>query len=330
MERHRQSPRDRRAEKRRDLARSTCSPIGSVAKNARQAKRNANRRERRAQTDALKTMRKQPCLCHEDPDICPRCDRELTHFDSHTSRPKYWRFYGYGNCYGDRWAWDKFSQVFRWAEFKRARLSMVEFEAEIVAFGAKPAHAHAIFHLLWRYFEWGGRQCRAPKMSEASLRSAVCERGVEWSHLTELLLRNIARRICTHGSFAAAAQWSYELGVDLMFENGSVVKPVRWSDPVEPKLHDLDDGWWISLSRGEVRPLRYAAKEDLESYFLGCYRPLRDIDDVEAWCEETLRFFEVFWGPRFLETPEGRWIIGELAKDAIPIRGTNQITRQGA
>lgn len=124
-------------------------------------------------------MRKQPCLCHEDPDVCPRCDHELTHFDSHTSRPKYWRFYGYGNCYGERWAWDKFSQIFRWAEFNRARLSMVEFEAEIVAFGAKPAHAHAIFHLLWRYFEWGGRQCRAPKMSEASLRSAVCERGVE-------------------------------------------------------------------------------------------------------------------------------------------------------
>lgn len=48
MERHRQSPRDRRAEKRRDLARSTCSPLGSVAKNARQAKRNANRRERRS------------------------------------------------------------------------------------------------------------------------------------------------------------------------------------------------------------------------------------------------------------------------------------------
>lgn len=330
MERHRQSHRDRRAEKRRDLARSTCSPLGTVAKQARQAKRNANRRERRAQTDALKTMRKHPCLCHEDPDVCPRCDHEVTHFDSHTSRPKYWRFYSYGNCYGERWAWDKFSQVYRWAESKRARLSTVEFEAEIVAFGSKPAHAHAIFHLLWRYFTWSGRQSRAPEMSQAALRSAVCERGVEWSPSVKPLLCNIAHRICTHGSFIAAAQWSYDLCRGLRLVNGSVVKPVFWSDPVEPKLQDPDDGWWVTHIQEGSRPANSIVDDESESYPYDCYRPLRGIDDVDSWCDEVLRFFDVFWGPRFLETPQGNWIIGELVKDSIPIRGTHHITRQGA
>jgi hypothetical protein len=95
--------RDRQAEKRRDLARSTCSPLGSFARAARAAKRNANRRERRAQKAALITVRKALCLCDEDVDHCPRCDQEMSHFGVETSRPKTRPWNGYSHCYEYRW-----------------------------------------------------------------------------------------------------------------------------------------------------------------------------------------------------------------------------------
>jgi len=60
------------------------------------------------------------------------------------------------------------------------------------------------------------------------------------------------------------------------------------------------------------------------------WQPLLGITDADACRNEILRFFDVFWGPRFLETPQGRWIIGELVNEAIPIRGTNEIISQGA
>jgi hypothetical protein len=48
------------------------------------------------------------------------------------------------------------------------------------------------------------------------------------------------------------------------------------------------------------------------------YRPLWGIQDAAAWAAEIQRLFDVFWGPRFLQTPEGRWVISELVTTAIP------------
>jgi len=331
MDRHRQSHRDRRAEKRRDLARSTCSPRGRLAKNARLAKRNTNRRERRAQVDALKVMRKLPCLCHEDPDVCPRCDHELTHFDRHTSCPKDSSAFEYGSCQGYRWSGDELSQVYRWLESRRARLSIVELEAEVLGFGSKTAHAHATFHLL-RYLHCVApeKESGAPQMSVATLRRAVCERGVEWSPSIRPLLRNIARRICTHGSFQGASQWSYDLCDGLTFLPGCVVTSRNWHGRMGPRLRNPDDGWWVYHPEEGFEPLHSVDDDDVGSFIRNGWRPLLGIADVDAWCTEILRFFDVFWGPRFLETPQGRWIIGELVKEAIPIRGTNEIISRGA
>jgi hypothetical protein len=50
------------------------------------------------------------------------------------------------------------------------------------------------------------------------------------------------------------------------------------------------------------------------------YRPLWGIHDAAAWAAEIQRLFDVFWGPRFLNTPEGRWVIGELVTTAISKR----------
>jgi hypothetical protein len=48
------------------------------------------------------------------------------------------------------------------------------------------------------------------------------------------------------------------------------------------------------------------------------YRPLHGIQDIATWSEEMQRLFDAMWGPGFLETPQGRWIIGELIKTSIP------------
>ena len=51
------------------------------------------------------------------------------------------------------------------------------------------------------------------------------------------------------------------------------------------------------------------------------YRPLWGIQDAAAWAAEIQRLFDVFWGPRFLQTPEGRWVISKLATTSTPKLG---------
>ncbi len=256
--------RDWKSDKRRDLARSTCSPLKRTARAAREAKRNANRRERRAQITATVAVRKNSCLCSENPDFCPQCDQETTHFDVNKSRPKAWPWCTYSHCYGHRWESDKFSQIFRWADSRRAEISLVELRAEILALGKSSAHAHAIFHLLLFYFpkQWPHEMdfWQAPKMTTAALKSSLQERGIEWRNKPKSLLTEIARRICTYGSFEAADKWSTDLSCN----------------------------------------------------------PLRGIQDIHSWASETQRLFDAMWGPRFLETPQGRWVIGELVATAVP------------
>ena len=256
--------RDWKSDKRRDLARSTCSPLKRTAYSVREAKRNANRRERRAQNTATVVVRKNSCLCTEDPDFCPQCDYETSHFDVNKSRPKVREWYGYSHCYHRRWESDKFSQIFRWADSRRAEISLVELKAEILALGKSPAHAHAIFHLLLFYFPRMGSPegdfWRAPKITSAALKSVLQERGIEWRNKPKSLLMEIARRICTHGNFNAANKWSSEL----------------------------------------------------------CINPLLGIQDIQGWASETQHLFDAMWGPRFLETPQGRWVISELVATAVP------------
>ena len=74
--------RDWNSDKRRDLARSTCSPLKKIAHASRKVKRNANRRLRRAQNMAIVAVLKNACLCNENPDYCPRCDQETSAFSS--------------------------------------------------------------------------------------------------------------------------------------------------------------------------------------------------------------------------------------------------------
>jgi len=294
--------RDRKAEKRRDLARSTCSPLGSVAREARKVKRNANRRQRRAQKASLIAVRKALCLCSEDSDQCPRCDQEMSHFDAKTSRPKARPWCDYTRIYHHRWEWDKFSQIYRWVEAREAKLSRVELIQEIHSLGRSPAHSHAIFHLLLSYSPAQTGKIAPPKMTTAALTSALRERGVEYCERPERLLVTIAERICTHGKFDAANQWSFELCYGLRVDTDGVRNIwFSWQrDGTKLHLRHLDSGW--SMDRDSR---------------IG-YRPLGGIHDAAAWAAETLRLFDVFWGPRFLETPEGRWVISELVTTAIP------------
>ena len=236
--------RNRQAEKRRDLARSTCSPLGSVAREARKAKRNANRRERRAQKASLIAVRKAPCLCDEDPNHCPRCDHEMSHFDVKTSRPKTWPWFHLSHCYEYRWQWDKFSQIYRWVESREAELSRTELLQEIHSLGRRPAHAHAIFHLLMHYSPSQTGKAAPPKMTVAALTSALRERGVEYCEHPEQLLATIAERICTHGKFAAANQWSFELCYGLYVDADGVRNQLIWwqRHGVELHLRHLDAG----------------------------------------------------------------------------------------
>jgi len=301
--------RDRKAEKRRDLARSTCSPLGSVAREARKAKRNANRRQRRAQKASLIAVRKAPCLCAEDSDHCPRCDQEMSHFDAKTSRPKAQPWCNYSHCFEYRWDWDKFSQIYRWVEAREAKLSRVELLQEIHSLGRSPAHAHAIFHLLMHYLPSQTGKAAPSKMTAAALTSALRERGVEYCERPERLLATIAERICTHGKFASANQWSFELCLGLYVDaDGVRNQRLRWQHHnTNLYLRHLDSGWWMDRDNQ-----------------IG-YRPLWGIHAAASWATETQRLFDVFWGPRFLETPEGRWVIGELVTTAIPKLGANLI-----
>ena len=72
------------------------------------------------------------------------------------------------------------------------------------------------------------------------------------------------------------------------------------------RLKDLDDGWQFEVHQ------QYWWTEERG------YRPLRGIQDIQGWASETQRLFDAMWGPRFLETPQGRWVIGELVTTAVP------------
>jgi len=296
--------RNRQAEKRRDLARSTCSPVTGAARGARKAKRNANRRERRAQKAALVAAQKAVCLCHEDADECPRCDLEMSQFHVETSRPKAYPWSRYERCHEYRQEGDKFSQIYRWADARFAELSCAEFLREVQLLGNRVAHAHAIFHLKKDYLSPWPRRCAPPKMTVAALTSALRERGMEYCEHPERLLTMIAERICTHGKFEAANQWSFELchGLDVDAD-GVRNRSVSLVNSVELHLRRLDAMWWMD-------------HDDKIGY-----RPLWGIQDAAAWATEMQRLFDVFWGPRFLNTPEGRWVISELVTTAIPKRG---------
>jgi len=297
--------RDRQAEKRRDLARSTCSPIKGAARNARAAKRNANRRERRAQKTILIAARKVECLCDEDIDFCPRCDMEMLNRDKKTSRPKFFPWHYYLHCWQERQAWDKLSQIYRWAQARHAELSNADLLREFHNFGQKIAYVHAISHLSQRYelWKWWHGECEPESLTLAAFKSVLREHGLAWCEDTTQLLTDVAERICTHGKFRAADRWSFDLCDGLIF-NGKDVRngKHRWRyDSRELCLRGLDEGWWVK-PEDEIG-----------------YRPLHGIQDAAQWAAEIQRLFDLFWGPRFLETPEGRWVIGELVRKAIPI-----------
>jgi hypothetical protein len=137
-------------------------------------------------------------------------------------------------------------------------------------------------------------------MTVAALTSALRERGVGYCEHPERLLTMIAERICTHGKFAAANQWSFELCHGLDVDADGVRNRELWGSRVKLHLRHLDTGWWMN-------------PDDQIGY-----RPLWGIQDAAAWAAEIQRLFDVFWGPRFLNTPEGRWIIGELVTTAVP------------
>lgn len=294
------------ANKRRDLARSTCSPIKSVAHEARDAKRNANRRYRRAQKTLLVEVRKRLCFCWEESDHCPRCDLETSLTEINKSRPKLQRWFYYSRCHERRWEWDKFSQILRWADSLRSELSLVEMKSEILALGMSPAHKHAIFHLNEFYF--GEDFSRAPKMSVASLKASFLERGLTWRNKPKSQLKEIALRVCTHGSFGAVDQWAADLCVGLEVLRAEEVSLISVSRqfPVPRFFNNLDCNWRFSV-------------HDMHLWsYESAHRPLHGIADVECWVDEMQRMFDTLWGPRFLETPQGRWIIGELIKSSIP------------
>jgi len=297
--------RDRQAEKRRDLARSTCSPTKGAARNARAAKRNANRRERRAQKTILTAARKAECLCDVDVDVCPRCDMEMLNRDKKTSRPKFFPWHYNLRCWQERRAWDKLSQIHRWARARHAELSNAELLCEFHNFGRKIAYVHAISHLSQRYelWKWWYGECEPESLTLAAFKSVLREHGLAWCEDTTQLLTEVAERICTHGKFRAADRWSFDLCDGLIFDGKQVRNGKhRWRyNSRELCLPGLDEGWWVNHEEK-----------------IG-YRPLRGIEDAARWAAEIQRLFDLFWGPRFLETPEGRWVIGELVRKAIPV-----------
>jgi hypothetical protein len=147
---------------------------------------------------------------------------------------------------------------------------------------------------------------QAPKMATAALQSSLRERGIEWRNKPKSLLTEIARRICTHGSFEAANKWSSDLCCNLkVTRDGGVCIDDRVEHEFKARLKDLDDGWQFEVHQ------QYWWTEERG------YRPLRGIQDIQGWATETQRLFDAMWGPRFLETPQGRWVIGELVTTAV-------------
>jgi hypothetical protein len=233
----------------------------------------------------------------------------MSHFDVETSRPKMYPWNYHEGCHKYRQGWDKLSQIYRWVKAREAELSRIELLQEIHSLGRSIACSHAIFHLL-RDYSWSRtREAAPPKMTVAALTSALRERGVEFCEHPERLLTKIGQRICTHGKFSAANQWSFELCHGLQVATDRIRSDWRSREAGgrKPQLEHLDSGWWL----------------DCENQ-IG-YRPLWGIQDAAPWAAEIQRLFDVFWGPRFLETPEGRWIIGELLTTAIPKRGESPI-----
>jgi hypothetical protein len=294
------------AKKRRDLARSTCSPKKSVAHDARDAKRNVNRRQRRAHKDLLTEVLKNTCFCSEETDHCPRCDLETSVTEVNKSRPKSYKWYPYNRCHERRWEWDKFSQILRWADSLRSEMSQVAMLAEILALGKSPAHKHAVFHLNLIYF--GEGFASAPKMSVPSLKASFKERGVKWQSKPESQLKEIAFRVCTHGDFGAVGRWVADLCFDLevLRVEGVSLCSRSWVHRVPTYFKNLDCNW------------RFMDIQMSNWSFESAYRPLHGIQDIATWSEEMQRLFDAMWGPDFLETPQGRWIIGELIKTSIP------------
>jgi hypothetical protein len=79
-----------------------------------------------------------------------------------------------------------------------------------------------------------------------------------------------------------------------------------WQFPLPRYFNNLDGNW------------RFVDHEQYYSTYETAYRPLHGIADVEDWVDEMQRLFDTMWGPNFLETPQGRWIIGELVESSIP------------
>jgi hypothetical protein len=295
-----------RTKKLRDLARSTCSPLKSVAQEARKVKRNANRRQRHAQKLLLVDVLKNHCLGCDDSDSCERCDLETSLTEIGKSRPKLYPWYLYSGCHERRWEWDKFSQLIRWADSRHAELSLVDFNAEIRALGESPAHKHAIFHLLLIYFDDGFNS--APKMSAQSLKTIFREHGIDWKEKVLSNFQEIGNRICMHGNFSASDRWVDELCQELSVLRDPEVALMSHSSRHQnnKQMTKLDDKWCFEeRQRGH--------------WTVECaYRPLLGTHDVEAWATEIMKLFEVMWGPRFLETPQGQWIVGDLIVSSIP------------
>lgn len=297
------------AKKRRDLARSTCSPKKSVAHDARDAKRNANRRQRRSQKALLVEVRKNLCFCWDESDNCPRCDLETSLTEVNKSRPKSYKWFYYSHCHERRWEWDKFSQILRWADTLRSELSLVEMMSEVLALGKSPAHKHAIFHLNQLYFAEDFTS--APKVSVSSLKALFLERGLTWRNVPKSQMKEIAFRVCTHGSFHAVDKWAAELcvGLDVLREKEVSLYSQSRQFPVPRYFNNLDCNW------------RFIVHDHYWRYE-SAFRPLHGISDVKDWVDQIQLLFDTFWGPDFLKTPQGRWIIGELIKTSIPRIGS--------
>jgi len=178
--------------------------------------------------------------------------------------------------------------------------------SEILVLGKSPAHKHAIFHLNEIYF--GQDFTSAPKMSVSSLKASFLERGVKWQSKPLSQLKEIAFQVCTHGDFGAVGRWVADLcfNLEVLRVEGVSLCSRSWVHRAPTYFKNLDCNW------------RFMDIQMSNWSFESAYRPLHGIADVNDWVDEMQRLFDTLWGPRFLETPQGRWIIGELIKASIP------------